>query len=597
MRRIPFIVAPLLLAATACASEARSLTVVIHHLCNGQPLRMETPLVIPAGERITISRLAYLLGEPSLKSTSDGQWLTSRNWFAFVNAAKGDALQVFDNLPAEKFNALRFYIGPDAATDKADPNKYPARHPLNPLVNGLHWGWAGGFVYLALEGHLTSGSEGFSYHLAGTENRMEVTLPVPLDLSRNATIELDFHVDRLFAGVAPLQIAHQNSTHSRPGDEVPRQIKAQAEIAFTIRNIRETGANAATRNSAPSITGTPYTLSIPRGVPVPDLPVDFPLTQERVALGQRLFHDTQLSRNKSQSCASCHDVKFAFGDRKRFSVGIDGKPGERNAMPLFNLAWKSEFFWDGRAPSLRKQALEPIHNPIEMHMPLPELVDRLKLEEGYADQFAKAFGTPGVSAERIGIALEAFVMTLTSFDSKFDRAMRGQTQLSEQEKRGFQLFVTEYDPRQKQFGADCFHCHGGALFTDTQFHNNGLGLDARDLGRARVTKFAGDEQKFSTPSLRNVALTAPYMHDGRFATLAEVIEHYDHGAARTPTLDPNLAKHPPNGLGLSADDKHALIAFLQALTDGRFVDEQASMAKAISAQRGTTKLSLRSSPR
>jgi cytochrome c peroxidase len=150
---------------------------------------------------------------------------------------------------------------------------------------------------------------------------------------------------------------------------------------------------------------------------VPDLPSDFPLTQERVALGKKLFHDTRLSRDQKQSCASCHDARFGFGDRRRFSTGVEGEAGERNAMPLFNLAWKSDFFWDGRAPSLRDQALEPIRNPIEMHMPLPDLEDRLMADSQSAAEFAKAFGAPGVSAQRIGIALEAFLITLTSFDS------------------------------------------------------------------------------------------------------------------------------------------------------------------------------------
>ena len=164
-------------------------------------------------------------------------------------------------------------------------------------------------------------------------------------------------------------------------------------------------------------------------------------------------------------------------------------------------------------------------------------------------------GTDEITPERLGVAIEAFVLTLTSYDSKFDRSLRGEATLDEAEKRGFELFVTEFDPRQRQFGADCFHCHGGALFTDHAMRNNGL---------------ANEPGRFATPSLRNVALTAPYMHDGRFATLEEVIGHYDHGVVRTPSLDPNLGKHPNTGLNLSAADTSALVAFLKTLTDSQF---------------------------
>src|ERR1051326_5650537 len=139
-----------------CAMRAGNLTVEFRHLYNGKPLQLDAVVSNSVSEQIAISRCAYLLSEPSLKSRSDGQWLTSRNWFAFVNAANGEEAKVLDNLPPEKFNALRFHIGLDATTDKADPSKYPARHPLNPNVNGLHWGWAGGFVFLALEGHLAT---------------------------------------------------------------------------------------------------------------------------------------------------------------------------------------------------------------------------------------------------------------------------------------------------------------------------------------------------------------------------------------------------------------------------------------------------------
>jgi cytochrome c peroxidase len=302
---------------------------------------------------------------------------------------------------------------------------------------------------------------------------------------------------------------------------------------------------------------------------VPELPTDFPLTNERVALGKRLFNEKRLSRNNSQACASCHKPDSGFSDSRRFSRGAIGGLTKRNAMPLCNLAWKKAFFWDGRAPSLRVQALQPIQDPNEMHESLDRVVSKLERDSSYRADFKKAFGTAEITAEKAGIALEAFVLTLTSFDSKFDRAMHGAIPLTEQEKRGFQLFVTEYDPRQNQFGADCFHCHGGTLFTDNQFHNNGLPSTGPDAGRVGITRSAPDQAKFSTPSLRNVAITGPYMHDGRFQTLDQVIDHYDHGVVPSETLDPNLAKHPRAGLNLSAEDKKALVAFLKTLTEAR----------------------------
>ncbi|GDY23879.1 hypothetical protein LBMAG56_52260 [Verrucomicrobiota bacterium] len=583
-RALLVLVAALLFGALPLSAATR-LTLVIHHQYGGQPLALDSAtLTNAAGERHSVTRLAYLLGEPSLRpaAASDGAdgaagWLTSRDWFAFADAGGGRTTHELRGLPARSFDALRFHIGPDAATDRADPSVYPAQHALNPTVNGLHWGWTGGFVYLALEGNVfpRPGADalGFSYHLAGATNRMCVTLPVALDLTHDTTVELDFQVDRLFAGPPPLRLAEQTSTHSREGDALAGRLKARVESAFTVRTVRRTAPTVALPAAAGSrapLVGTPYAFTVMKGFPLPELPTDFPLTNERVELGRRLFHDPRLSRDSVQSCATCHQQKAAFTDPRRFSVGVDQRPGTRNAMPLFNLAWKKNFFWDGRAPSLRAQALEPIQNPVEMHASLPDVVAKLAADPATAAAFARAFGTPAVTAERLGGALEAFVLTLTSFNSKFDRALRGEAVLSEAEQRGFELFNTEFDPRRQQFGADCFHCHGGALFTDHAFRNNGLALDPADLGRAAVTGQVADRGRFVTPSLRNVALTAPYMHDGRFATLEEVVAHYDHGVARTASLDPNLGKHPDTGLRLSAADQRALVAFLRALTDEQY---------------------------
>ncbi|MEO6182028.1 MAG: cytochrome c peroxidase, partial [Verrucomicrobiota bacterium] len=228
-------------------------------------------------------------------------------------------------------------------------------------------------------------------------------------------------------------------------------------------------------------------------------------------------------------------------------------------------------FWDGRAPSLRAQALIPIQDHSEMGEVLTNVVAKLANAKGYGELFEAAFGSREITSEKIGLALEQFMLTLTSYDSKFDRAMNGQATLTTNEQRGFELFITEYDPRTGRSGADCFHCHGGPLFSDHQFHNNGL--DAKhesDPGRFKVTQNEADRGKFSTPSLRNVALTAPYMHDGRFSTLEEVIEHYSQSVKRSTTLDPNIAKHPESGLQFSAEDKRALVAFLKTLTDEKY---------------------------
>jgi cytochrome c peroxidase len=299
--------------------------------------------------------------------------------------------------------------------------------------------------------------------------------------------------------------------------------------------------------------------------PVPDLPRDNPLIEERVALGKALFNDPRLSRDGTISCSSCHQPNAVFSDPRRFSEGVRGQIGTRHAMPLFNLAWKTSYFWDGRAPSLRAQALTPIQDHTEMDETLDHVTSKLGATNTYPQLFTAAFGSPEITPEKLGLAIEQYLITLTSYDAKFDRALSGKATLSDDEKRGFELFMTEYDPRTGQFGADCFHCHGGPLFSDHQFHNNGM-TPGKDTGRFRITKLEADRNKFATPSLRNVARTAPYMHDGRFATLEEVVAHYNSGVYRSATLDPNLAKHPAGGLQLSASDQRAIVAFLKTLT-------------------------------
>lgn len=194
----------------------------------------------------------------------------------------------------------------------------------------------------------------------------------------------------------------------------------------------------------------------------------------------------------------------------------------------------------------------------------------------YASLFKDAFGTEEFTAEKISLALEAYLLTLTSFNAKYDRVLKGDARFTEEEQRGLELFMTEYDPRRGQFGADCFHCHGGPLFQTQAFANNGLDKEFKDLGRARVTGKSSDAGKFAVPSLRNVAVTGPYMHDGRFETLEAVVAHYCGPLHRSATLDPNLAKHPVGGIELSESDQRSLVQFLKTLTDETLMDTRRS---------------------
>lgn len=313
----------------------------------------------------------------------------------------------------------------------------------------------------------------------------------------------------------------------------------------------------------------PAYLNIPEGFPDP-LPFDDnPLTQEGVELGRKLFYDPILSGDKTQSCGSCHNQSMAFTDNGlRFSVGIDDIAGDRNAMPIINLAWQPTFFWDGRSPSLEIQALEPVPNPIEMHLEWPEAVARLTADEEYPLLFQKVFGVNEISRDLVAKAISQFERTLISGNSRYDQSERREIILTESERKGQVIFFTET--------GDCFHCHFNyPLMTDHDFHNNGLELTYADKGLANVTGAPADNGKFRTPTLRNIALTAPYMHDGRFETLKEVVDHYSSGLQLHPNLDPLFKNASDGGVQLSEAEKWDLIAFLETLTDEEFITNPA----------------------
>lgn len=322
---------------------------------------------------------------------------------------------------------------------------------------------------------------------------------------------------------------------------------------------------------------TPYSLKyINNTLPIPNLPNDNPMTVQKVILGKMLFYENLLSLDNSINCSSCHKQTTGFSDANQFSIGVGGALGGRQAMPIFNMAWhENEFFWDGRAHLLRHQSIMPIENPLEMKETLDNVITKLIAIKEYRDQFKRAFGTNEITSERISFALENFMLSIVSEDSKFDKYLAGSATLSASEERGRVLFYGEYNEFfPSTSGADCAHCHSGNNFENDLYMNNGLDTDAQfiDFGRENATNMATDRAKFKVPSLRNIEVTGPYMHDGRFTTLEEVVEHYNSGVQNSSTVNPALLGTTSTGLMLDAQEKIDLVNFLKTLTDNTFLN-------------------------
>ena len=303
-------------------------------------------------------------------------------------------------------------------------------------------------------------------------------------------------------------------------------------------------------------------------LPPPFIPTTNPLTKEGIELGRKLFYEPLLSEDGTQSCANCHLSNNAFTDPDRYSTGIDGSVGNRNAMPLFNFAWNygNQFLWDGRAASLEEQVSDPILSEIEMKNTWSNIETTLNNTNEYPDLFFQAFGTSIIDSTLVVKAIAQFERTLISGNSRFDRHLLGENILTESELNGFDIFMDEAR-------GDCFHCHGSdanPLWTDNEFHNNGLDSSFEDLGLGNVTNDPLDNGKFKSPSLRNLAYTAPYMHDGRFETLEEVINHYSEGLVFSETIDPLMKNITEGGAYLTEDDKLDLKAFLLSLSEPGF---------------------------
>jgi cytochrome c peroxidase len=295
---------------------------------------------------------------------------------------------------------------------------------------------------------------------------------------------------------------------------------------------------------------------IPAGFPQPNYKFeDNPLTEEAFQLGRKLFYDGRLSRDSAFPCSSCHQQIAVFGTYEHDrSHGYGMSHTLRNAPPLFNLAWQKELHWDGRFKSLYTEATQPILTHNEMAENFFTIIFRLQSDTQYQRMFKGAFGNSIVSEDKILKALAQFTGTIISSDSKYDRYKQGSTTFTSSELSGYQLYQTK-----------CAFCHPEPMFTDYSYRNNGLSVDPelKDYGRMRVTGKSEDSLKFKVPSLRNVNLTANYMHDGRFNTLLQVLNHYTSGIQNSSTLDPLLI----NKIPLTTTEKSDLISFLKTLSD------------------------------
>lgn len=305
---------------------------------------------------------------------------------------------------------------------------------------------------------------------------------------------------------------------------------------------------------------TPIYFQVPKGFPKPIY--DFknnPLTEEGFQLGRKLFYDPIISKDSTISCASCHlqQTGFTHVDHD-LSHGIDGKIGTRNSLTLQNLAWNKTFMWDGGVNHLDVQYIAPITSEVEMDETLENVVEKLNNNKEYQELFHNAFGTNKITGQLTLKAISQFVVSLTTSNSKYDKVLRYEEKFTEMEQKGYSLFRKH-----------CASCHKEPLFSSNDYKNNGLPIDTtlNDFGRMKITQNPKDSLKFRVPTLRNIEFTFPYMHDGRFKTLNEVIKHYNFGIKKSKTLSKELYRP----LNLTNNQKVELISFLKTLSDKEFL--------------------------
>lgn len=316
-------------------------------------------------------------------------------------------------------------------------------------------------------------------------------------------------------------------------------------------------------DGTPAHSGRPLSFTVPKGWPEPQYKfTNNPLTVEGFELGRKLFYDGRLSKDGNFPCASCHQqfAGFATFDHD-LSHGFNNQFTFRNAPGLFNMAWMKEMHWDGGINHIEVQPLAPLTAPNEMAETIENVIGKLNADSSYRRLFGAAFGDETINSQRMLFALTQFVASIVSSNAKYDRVKRGETNFNEYEQQGYAIFQ-----------AKCASCHTEPLFTDNSFRNNGLELNPtlKDIGRMRITGQSVDSLRFKVPSLRNIMLTFPYMHDGRIKSPLAAIEHYTDGIVQSPTLDPLLK----NGIRLEQMEKFYLLEFFKTLTDSTLLNDK-----------------------
>lgn len=546
------------------------LTVQFHFKVGSEPLELHAmQYTNAAGNRYRVDDLRYFVSNLTLVRADGSEFATTLVHLRDAELPYTRDLRI-PAVPPGDWVAVRFLFGLDD-----ERNQFEG---LAATTSNLVMQWpaflGGGYHYMQLDGGWDRGAGAvgpWQAHLGRVqravdpspyETRFTVELPIQLRTQRaTSTLAISMDVNAWFASPNIYDFA-------AIGGAMMDNPAAQQLLSQNGAQVFSIGSVSSSPIPPEPPPPPPDTLRIRiRGFPPMPVPADNPTTVEGVALGRRLFYDPILSGDSTQSCASCHAQAFGFSDHgRRTSLGIDHIAGTRNAPALVNVGWSETLFWDGRAVNLETQALEPVPNPIEMHEEWPRAVAKLERQAQYPELFRAAFGSRTITSERTVKAIAQFQRTFVSGNSRYDRFLLTGTGLSESELRGFIVFFSER--------GECFHCHVDRTFTDQRFHNNGLDASFADIGRFRVTEDPDDRGKFKTPTLRNIVFSAPYMHDGRFATLEDVVEFYDTGGEGTETVNPfilNLRRNRAEGNGLTLQEKQDLVSFVKTLTDSTFV--------------------------